>query len=428
VGRELLNKKYLKLYFHKGITMSSLSCVSKESKIYEIFDQTIKKAGEVTIAYSGGKDSTTLAILFLRWLKIRKISGLRIILLHNDTLSEIEPMEYWARAFMQIFKRLASDFGNDVEIKIDRPPIIDTFYWRVIIRGYPAPTWNFRWCVKLLKTNPTSKTIGGLVNNYVLTGVRETESHERAKNVRQKYGGCPLGPSKCLAYYFLKFNDGQTKKIAPLRDWTNADVWEFLRSVKDVDISDLLYLYGCEEARYGCWHCTLATVQWGLHVLDERYLYWDAVRLLYRRISDIPSLRFRKTTGYSRLGALNACARSILLYLMRSSEQLSGVKLYGLDESCYRGYSLREILYEIDASEVENIITEADPKLDPGRRVPISDIRNISKYRNVIPKICKRLESASVNDKSRRIAIRKGLDPVTSLLAELLNEVRCSTL
>lgn len=400
----------------------------KESKVYEVFDQTIKGAKGVTIAYSGGKDSTTLAILFLRWLKMRKIRGLRITLLHNDTLSEIEPMEYWARNFMRIFAKLVTELGNYVEIKIARPPIIDTFYWRVIIRGYPAPTWNFRWCVKLLKTDPTSKAIGDIVNNYVLTGVREMESPERAKMVRQKYGGCPLGPSKCLAYYFLKFNDGQNKKMAPLRDWANADIWEFLRSVRDIDISDLLYLYGCEEARYGCWHCTLATVQWGLHVLDEKYLYWDATRLLYRRISDIPSLRFRKNTGYSKLGALNACARSILLHLMMFAERLSGVKLYGLDESSYRGYSLREILYELNASEAENIIMEADPKLDPKRRIPIADIRNIGKYRKIIPQICKQLEFTSLNDKSRRIAIRKGLDPIADLLTEISKAAGCLSL
>jgi DNA sulfur modification protein DndC len=387
--------------------------------VYDVFDKTIKKSNQVTIAYSGGKDSTTLAILFLRWLRLRGVKGLQITLLHNDTMSEIEPMEYWARDFMWTFQRLASELGNHVEIKIARPPIVDTFYWRAIIRGYPAPTRNFRWCVKLLKTDPTTKAIGLIPDDYVITGVRELESRERAKLVRQKYGGCPLGPSKCLAYYFLKFNEGRSKKIAPLRDWTNADVWEFLRSVKDVDISDLLYLYGCEEARYGCWHCTLASVQWGLQVLDKRYLYWDAVRLLYRRISDILELRFKKSKGYSKLGALNACARSILLHLINIAERVSGVRLYGLDESYFGGYSLREILYELDPIEAEKVITEADPRLDPQRRVPISDIRNIAKHRSIIPRICGLLEYTSANDKARRIAIQKGLDPVTTLLAEL---------
>jgi DNA sulfur modification protein DndC len=341
-------------------------------------------------------------------------------------MSEIEPMEYWARSFMFTFKKLASELGNEVRIKIARPPIIDTFYWRVIIRGYPAPTWNFRWCVKLLKTNPTTTTIGSLTNNYIITGVRELESTERAKLVRQKYGGCALGASKCLAYYFLKFNDKRNKKMAPLRDWVNADIWEFLRSVNDVDISNLLYLYGCEEARYGCWHCTLAIVQWGLQVLDERYLYWDVTRLLYRRISDIPELRLKKTTGYSRLGALNACARSILLHLMKITEQVSGVKLYGLDESYYRSSSLREILYELDPPEAEKIITEADPRLDTRKRVPISDIRNISNYRSIIPHISSLLDTTTSNDKSRIIAIRKGFDPVAILLAELLKAARCA--
>jgi DNA sulfur modification protein DndC len=397
----------------------------KESNVYDIFDKTIKESDNITIAYSGGKDSTVLAVLFLRWLKMRKIKGLQITLLHNDTMSEIEPMESWARDFMLTFKKFASEIGNYVNIEIARPPITDTFYWRALIRGYPAPTRNFRWCVNVLKTNPTTKIVNTLPKGYVMTGVRESESSARANLVRQNYGGCPLGPSKCLAYYFLKVNNGQHKKISPLRDWSTSDIWEFLRSVNDVDISDLLYLYGCEEARYGCWHCTLATVQWGLHFLDERYLYWDAARLLYRRISDIAELRLRKETGYSRLGALNPCARSLLLHLIKITEQISGTRLYGLDESYYKKFSLREILYYLDPPEVEDIITEVDPRLDPRRRVPIWDIRQISKYKTIIPDICNKLKLNSLNDKTRKMAIRRGFDPIVPLLDKLSEYADC---
>jgi len=381
----------------------------KEENVYKIFDSIVNKE-MLTLAYSGGKDSTILAILLLRWLRLRKIKGLTITLLHNDTLSEINPMELWAREFMYRFKQEAESMGNKVNINIVKPSIIDSFYWRVFIRGYPAPSFSFRWCVELLKIKPAS-TIGD--GNLFLVGLRENESTARVSLVRKKYGSCSAGAGKCLAYYFSTYTKN---KVAPLRDWSNTDVWEFLRNVNDIDISPLLYLYGCEEARYGCWHCTLTKVQWGLHVLDERYLYWDALRLLYRKISDMPELRLRKNKGYSKLGALNACARALLLRLLRVTEEISGIKAYGLDELNYKGYTLRTILYELDVKEADRLIDEIDPNIDDKRKVSIKDIRDLSMYSNEINNICDKLIDITKTEKSQILARKRNIDPITILL------------
>jgi|GEM_PF-519263 len=404
---------------------SNILLTNKEEHVYEIFDECLK-SNHVTLAYSGGKDSTVLAILFLRWLKYRGIKELYITLLHNDTLGEINPMEIWAREFMYKFKSVAESIGNYVNINIAKPSIVDSFYWRVFIRGYPAPTFNFRWCVNLLKIRPTSNIIDSNSNNgndysnsILLVGIRESESSARISLVKKKYGNCPAGAGKCLAYYFAVENKN---KIAPLRDWSNADIWEFLRCIKKeddigIDISPLLYLYGCEEARYGCWHCTLTKVQWGLHALDDRYLYWDALRLLYRKISDIPSLRLKKNKGYSKLGALNAKARTLLLRLLAITEEVSGIKAYGLDELTYKGYTLRAILYELDAKEANKLIDEIDPTIDRRRKVGIQDIRDLNKYQfnNIITELKRMTE----NEKSVILAKKRGFDVINILLNKL---------
>jgi len=336
-------------------------------------------------------------------MKINNVSGMKITLLHNDTLSEINPMEFWARKFMNEFKEKVEALGNHVEIKIVTPPPIDTFYWRVFVRGYVAPTYNFRWCVNLLKRKPTERAINN--GTILLVGLREDESATRKNIMRRNYGSCPLSPSKCLGYYFM-VND--MRKVAPLRDWRTADVWEYLRKGHDIGVDDLLFLYGCEEARYGCWHCTLVKVQWGLRVLDERYMYFEALRVLYRKISDLPELRYEKNKGYSSLGGLNKYGRSIFYHALGSAEELSGVRVYGLDESKVGDYSLREIFYELDSDVAMKIILSTDVKLPRERVVHIGDIRRVYKKKMslVLPKIINNVD-----------------DNVKKYLLEILNNI-----
>ena len=329
-------------------------------------------------------------------------------------------MEKWARSFMDDFRKKMDELGNTTTVEVAVPPAIDTFYWRTLVRGYPAMSYNFRWCVKLLKMQPTMKSIANTETNLVMTGLRELESRERERLVKQKYGGCPLGPSKCLAYYFLARDDQKSRKVAPLRDWTNSEIWEFMRRVEDFDMADLLYLYGCAEARYGCWHCTLARVQWGLHALEREYLYFDALRLLYRRISDLPTLRFKKKTGYSRLGALNATGRSMLFHLLRIVEEKSGIRIYGLDEVKIRGHSLRTILYELNEAEAQRLISEADPRVGRKRTVEIGVLRDIKTHKSRVRAAANKIEKMTKTDRSRVLALAKGFDPTKELLDSLL--------
>ncbi|MEM2352062.1 MAG: phosphoadenosine phosphosulfate reductase family protein [Thermoproteota archaeon] len=386
----------------------------KITRAYKIFDRHIKPATEVVIAYSGGKDSTVLSILFYRWLLRSRVPDVSVKLLHNDTSSEIDPMEVWAREFMVAMQSRLQALGYETDVLITRPSTVDTFYWRVIVRGYPAPSFSFRWCVKLLKMLPTVRSLRAFLGSdgrktLLLTGMREDESIARARTVKKRFGGCGLGPSKCTAYYLTTEDVTGITKLAPIRDWSNTDVWEFIRRVDDFQLSKLLYLYGCEEARYGCWHCTLVKVQWGLRALDKRYLYFDAVRLLYRLVSDIPSARLRKRTGYSRLGPLNAAARSLMLHLFTAAEELSGLRLYGLDEArISSGHTLRQLFYEMDEEEATNLILREDKTIDPRRFYPIGLLRNLNPHDELITRLHRKAESYIVN----------GFNPISEVLSQ----------
>lgn len=400
----------------------------KLTKVLEVFDESVQNGQEITLAYSGGKDSTLLTVLFYEWLKLHPDLGIKIRLLHNDTMSEIDPMEGWARSFMLAYKLKVEEITNSrVELEIRTPIAQDTFYWRAIIRGYPPPSFNFRWCVHLLKEKPAKLDD---IQGKIFTGLRESESKARKQSMTKKYGNsCGATPGGCMAYYYSsagKGNEGRGNKVAPFRDWSDADVWEFLwkyRSKGDFDIEPLFKLYPNPQMRYGCWHCTLASVQMGLHALNSGLEYFEAVRILYRKFSDLHYLRVKKTTGYSTLGPLNATGRSILLELIALAEELAGVRLYGLDYNKVGNRSLREVFFELPSEISEACVKEADPKLPKYRHVSISRIRSIGTNKNLVKKAIKDVRPRLTDEKSYKMLISSGRDPFATLLKLLEDKI-----
>jgi len=54
-------------------------------------------------------------------------------------------MEFWAKRFMEVYRDYArKSVGVEVDFIVTKPKPIDTFFWRVLVRGYVAPTFSFR--------------------------------------------------------------------------------------------------------------------------------------------------------------------------------------------------------------------------------------------------------------------------------------------
>ncbi len=153
----------------------------------------------------------------------------------------------------------------------------------------------------LLKINPTRKVLAKYRDYILIVGSRDEESAARAKSMRARFGAC-MSTGSCIGAYFTMNND--IPKAAPIRFWSTEEVWAFLKAQRDFDVTELISLYlfnGNMDTRYGCWHCTLARVQQGLYLRPE-YLYIEALRMIYRAVSDMPEFRTPKSTGYSKLG------------------------------------------------------------------------------------------------------------------------------
>ncbi|MEM4786334.1 MAG: hypothetical protein QXW87_05770, partial [Desulfurococcaceae archaeon] len=145
--------------------------------------------------------------------------------------------------------------------------------------------------------------------------------------------------------------------------------------------------------------CTLVKKQLPHYFLGREYLYLEVGRLAYKWLSNNPKLRAIKNRGYSRYGYLLPEARAVMLHMFSAIEKLSGLKLYGLDESRINGYTLRQIFYDLDAKEADGLIRRIEGS--DNERIPrtISEIRSLSREINrMIQSIKANIEKWGLNE------------------------------
>jgi len=336
------------------------------------------------LAYSGGKDSTTVAILLYEWLLSRKPSDVAVTVVHNDTLSELIEVESWVRGFMDNYVNKLRELGIYANDVILTPKITDTWYWRTIVRGYSAPNFKYRWCVDLLKIAPLKSFLSikfdDYVNYIVVVGLRENESTYRVQSVPDRFGSC-ISNQSCAGYYIAMNND--IPKLAPIRDWDASDVMAYLTTQRHFNVEPLLKLYNV-NARFGCWHCTLASHR----IRRMPNPYYDVVRLLYRSVTDL--LEFRTIDAkHHRATSLNEYGRYVILRSLELAERLSGKSLfYGLDYAKVKvhskTYSLRELFYELPCKDADRIIKILD---DSGRFISMCRIRNAKPSNDMLQRL-----------------------------------------
>lgn len=159
------------------------------------------------LAFSGGKDSIVIKEL-ANQAKVKYDA--------HYSLTTIDPPE-----LVRFIKQ------NHSDIIIERPE--KSFFQFMIKKGFP--TRQNRWCCEKLKENGGS-------GRFVITGIRWAESYQR-KN-RRMIESC--------------FKDGTKKFINPIIDWSDNDVWNF---IKEYDIP-YCKLYNEGWKRIGCLFCPMS--------------------------------------------------------------------------------------------------------------------------------------------------------------------------
>lgn len=382
-----------------------------------VLEDVARRNNTWVVAFSGGKDSTLLLHLVTNFLENRRPHSLEnVYILYNDTLGELPPVHKWAIETGRNAERYLKKLGYNVKFMITKPKVHETYYWRVLIRGYPAPNYKFRWCIELLKIRPTKRALMEITVKHekvaLLTGLRDDESPARSKSMKKRVIGCSMGSGpNCLGNFILKTDFPNVEKIAPIRYWRERHVWKFLSENNPPwggTYLPLLAMYNTYQlvnsentsckVRFGCWFCTVSPRHCGLKtiievakaiknldseqrkILEKYFDNWeeiqllDKVRLLIRKISDVPELRTPKNKGYSKLGPLKPEARALILQMLWALDrQTSRELLYGLNEKIPEtNKTLRQLFFDMDLTDVRDIIAKFEHSND---RKPLESLR-----------------------------------------------------
>ena len=258
----------------------------------EIRDVYLSDGRPWILGFSGGKDSTCMVQLVwtaLAGLPREKLQK-TIHVISSDTLVESPQIAERITGSLLGMEGAAKRSGIPLSTNLLRPPISDTFWVRILGRGYPAPTAQFRWCTDMLKIANADRFIRRRVSQYgeviVLLGTRKDESSTRQQTMNM------LEIENSVLSHHKKF--AQTYVYTPLVDFTADDVWDYLLQTRNPwgeNNRDLLALYkdanagecplvvdtstpACGGGRFGCWTCTVVDKQKSLDSMMENGNDW----------------------------------------------------------------------------------------------------------------------------------------------------------
>jgi phosphoadenosine phosphosulfate reductase len=209
------------------------------------------------ICNSGGKDSLVL-------LAIAKAAGIKYEVVHSHTTADApETVRYVRRQMYEL-----ECAGIKAEIHYPAYRGKRTSMWDLIPWKLMPPMRFARYCCKILKENTGN-------GRFIVTGVRASESRGRADSAEFEARTSRKADKGRFSYEHTAevFSEAQTlpdvydcqmitacKKhkqvsVLPIVDWTNRDVWGYIRS-KHLEYNPL-YDYGFN--RVGCIGCPLAS-------------------------------------------------------------------------------------------------------------------------------------------------------------------------
>ena len=264
------------------------------------------------IGFSGGKDSTCVVQMVYYMLKTlpsdKRIKDVHILI--SDTLVENPIMGERRRKVCGKIEKQAKKDNLPITVKILLPELNDTFWVNLIGRGYPSPNRWFRWCTDRLKIKPMTRYILEQVKEngevVILLGIRKSESEVRVQTMdKYEIKDFKLRKHATLPGAYI---------YAPIEDWEESDVWEYLLKVPSPwgeNNKDLARFYrkGDSEiqfiidetsppsgsSRFGCWVCTVVERDRALEGSIEEGETWLKPLLEFRNwlkeIRDNPDYR-----------------------------------------------------------------------------------------------------------------------------------------
>lgn len=303
------------------------------------------------IGFSGGKDSSAvLKLTFLALSNIHRTNQPNVTVLYCDTGVDIPIIKSLVDKTLSEIAQEAVLYGVPLQIKIAKPLVHDTYFSKVIGKGYPSPTNKFRWCTDRLRIRPIDKILKNtsVGENIILLGIRKGESLERDKTLSRH--------ATKNSFYYSQANNSKTTIFAPIIDYTVEDVWATIAyndTPKSIDAVQLMSLYRkasgecpiirdpkgspCGKGRFGCWTCTVVRKDKAVQsLIDEGYAELKPLLEFRNWLIEIrDNHEYRSTkrrNGQTGLGPFTLQARYKILENLRKAEELSGYQLLEEEE------------------------------------------------------------------------------------------------
>ena len=249
------------------MTLKSDPILSAIRKTREAFD--LRPNAHWILAFSGGKDSTAALMIFLAAYRsfLRKINDITII--YCDTGVENIILDRYVKRTLNSLRSEFREANIPIDIKILSAPPCDRFFVRIVGRGYPPPTNNFRWCTKSLRITPVSDYLSRCKDQetVVILGLRKNESQQRDRTILSS--GDPYWQRQKESVHDIDC-------FLPIIDLSTQEAWDaifLLQNPKAISVKQLEELYRgasgecpviktpqsapCASGRFGCWTCTV---------------------------------------------------------------------------------------------------------------------------------------------------------------------------
>jgi DNA sulfur modification protein DndC len=313
-----------------------------------------------SIAYSGGKDSTTTVSFILWAIKTGRVNRPKTLtVLFADTRQELTPLYQTAMRFME-------DLRNEgVDARVVLPELDNRFYVYILGRGVPPPSNTFRWCTERIKIKPMLAALEKMHAEHgqrflQITGVRLGESAVRDQRIALS---CTSSSGECGQGWFQQMSsEAISDTLAPIVHWRTCFVWDWLYDWYSDDwakacgyeqghgrdyLGDLAAAYGDDDARTGCIGCNLASRDTALQnvIQQEEWSQLSPLREIKPMFAELKKSKNRirklepertKSGAYAkngqRMGPLTMEARAWGLEKVLDIQKRAGIDLINAEE------------------------------------------------------------------------------------------------
>lgn len=307
------------------IDIAQMICL-KENVHIQATQDTLKKIffsdkRPWVIAFSGGKDSTLVLQLVFEFLETLNQEQYKpVFILISDTQVEPPVIENYITGVLDLIEKAIQQKRLPVAIIKVGPKDEDSFWSKLIGKGYPSPTRWFRWCTSYLKIRPSRRAISRITREHgsviLLLGTRKDESSERKNRMEaREYSSKGLNPHHDIPNALVS---------SPISDWTTDQVWDYLQKTpppwgKSHDAMMSLYRQAsgdechlildlispsCGGSRFGCWTCTVVKKDLSMQGFIKTGEAWmqplNDFRDWLKEIRDDPAMRSQIRRGGSK--------------------------------------------------------------------------------------------------------------------------------